>query len=103
MSGLDTYPVLDPQVVGRVADDVMVILLPERGEVKVLNEVGGRIFQMVDGFTPVKEIAVQIAAEFQVSIEQAEADTLSFLQELQACHALTFKVAGELSSNGGQA
>jgi hypothetical protein len=102
MSGLNTYPVLAPQVVGRVVDDVMVILLPESGEVKVLNEIGGRIFQLADGMTSVADIAGQIAVEFLVSVEQAQADTLSFLQELQASQALSFKVAGELSSNGGQ-
>lgn len=101
MSVLNCYPVLASQAVGRVVDDVMVILLPEIGEVKVLNEVGGRIYQLIDGLTSVRDIAAQIAREYHVAAEQAENDTVQFLEELRACHALTFKVAGELNSTQG--
>lgn len=101
MSALNMIPILAPQVVSRLVDEVMIILLPEIGEVKVLNEVGARVFQLVDGFTSVAEIAAKIAAEYQVSAEQAERDTLEFLRELQTSRALTIKVAGELNSMKG--
>ena len=93
-------PVRAAQAVCRQVEDVMVILLPENGEVKVVNAVGARIFELVDGLTDVREIAAAIAGEYQVTAEQAETDTLAFLRELQDCRAVTLKVAGELPQSG---
>ena len=40
---LDSIPVMLPTVVGRVVDEEAVLVLPEQGQVKVLNQVGARI------------------------------------------------------------
>jgi hypothetical protein len=70
------------QVAGRILDDEAVLVLPGKGEVKVLNEMGSRIWSLVDGHRSVKEIAGQIYTEFKVSQFEAEKDVLAFIQQL---------------------
>lgn len=90
MSTLDAIPVPAPGVVGRVVDDEAVLVLPEKGEVKVLNEVGARIWTLTDGARSVKEIAQVICEEYEVEQKLAEADTLEFLEELEDRGAVEF-------------
>lgn len=82
MLTLDTYPVPSPDVVGRIVDDEAVLVLPDRGEVKVLNEIGARIWTLADGTRTVRDIAAAICAEYDVDATRAEADTLAFVGEL---------------------
>jgi hypothetical protein len=61
---------------------LVVLPLPEKQEVKVLNEVGMRVFEMLDGSRSERQIAEQIASEFDVSPEAAASDVRAFLDEL---------------------
>ena len=78
----EKYPVLHPQVAARIIDGEAVIVLPESGQVNVLNEVGSRIWELVDGTRSVGEITEIIVAEYDVAAEQAERDISDFIQEL---------------------
>jgi hypothetical protein len=60
-----------------------VIVLPDKGEVKVLNEVGARIWALADGSRSVRDIAAAVAGSYDVSPAEAEADTVVFLRELR--------------------
>ena len=80
---LEAYPYPAAKARGRLLDREAVIVLPDRGEVKVLNEVGARIWALADGTRSVREIAAAIASSYDVSPAQAEADTVIFLQELR--------------------
>ena len=82
MLTLNIIPLPNPEVVGRIIDNEAVLVLPGKGEVKVLNEVGGRIWSLIDGQRSIKDIAVDICREFKVSQSDAEGDTLIFLQQL---------------------
>jgi hypothetical protein len=66
----------------------MVLLNVDRGELLGLSEVGGRIWELVDGTHTVAQIVAAIAAEFDVAPATAEADVRAFLAELVACGAL---------------
>lgn len=90
MSTLDAVPAAVPGVVGRVVDDEAVLVLPEKGEVKVLNEVGARIWALTDGVRSVREISQLICEEYEVELEIAEADTLDFLRDLEDRSAIKF-------------
>ena len=68
---------------GRLLEDEAVVVLPARGEVKVLNEVGAHIWSLADGSRSVREIAATISATYAVTTAEAEADTLAFLIELE--------------------
>jgi hypothetical protein len=80
---LEAYPHPTVTARGRLLDQEAVIVLPDKGEVKVLNEVGARIWALADGSRSVREIAAEIARQYDVSAVQAEADTLEFLRELR--------------------
>jgi len=49
-----------------------------------LNAVGMLIWSLLDGRTSVEQIAHAVCAEFNVTEEQAERDTVEFLAALQA-------------------
>jgi hypothetical protein len=82
MLSVNMVPVPNPEVVGRIVDNEAVLVLPGKGEVKVLNEVGSLIWSLVDGRRSIKEIAAQINAEYKVSQPEAENDALAFIQQL---------------------
>lgn len=85
---LDSIPVMLPAVVGRIIDDEAVLVLPEQGQVKVLNPVGARIWTMIDGVRSVREIAALIGQEYEVDPRQAEEDTLQFVRDLEQRNVL---------------
>jgi hypothetical protein len=89
MLTLDVYPAPAPGVLGRVVDAEAVLVLPARGEVKVLNEVGARIWELADGTRSVREIVQSIRDEYEVDQESAEADTLEFLNDLHGKEAIS--------------
>lgn len=72
-----------PGVVGQVIEGEAVLVWPERGEVKVLNPVGARIWQLIDGRRTLGDIAAVICAEYAVEPAQAQADVLEFAAELE--------------------
>ena len=78
----DFYVIPAPSAIGRTIDDEAVIVLPEQGQVKVLNEVGARIWDLADGSRTVRDIVAAICAEYEVEPAQAEGDTLDFVAEL---------------------
>ncbi len=66
------------------------ILVPIKGNaadldsIYTLNQVGTRIWQLIDGRASVAQIADAIQHEFDVGREQALQDVLDFLASLQA-------------------
>ncbi len=72
-----------PGVVGQVIEGEAVLVWPERGEVKVLNPVGARIWQLADGRRTMGDIVDIICTEYTVQPAQAQADVLEFAAELE--------------------
>ena len=66
----------------RIIDGEAVIVTPQKGVVTVLNETGSGIWQLLDGENTVEDIINTISSEFNVSREEAEKDTLCFIEEL---------------------
>jgi hypothetical protein len=58
------------------------LIYPEQGQIKVVNEIGARIWTLIDGQNDIQEIAMKITQEYQVDIYDAQADTLEFLSNL---------------------
>ena len=70
-------------VVARVVAGETVLLNLATGTYFGLNEVGGRIWQLLDsGGCTLAEAAVKLEAEFEVSLEAAQADVLSLAGDL---------------------
>ena len=80
---LNSYPVPAKHVRGRHLEHEAVVVLPDKGQVKVLNEVGAQIWALTDGSHSVREIIAAVCHEYDVPPAVAEADTLKFLAELQ--------------------
>lgn len=79
---LESVPAHSPDVVAQVVRGEAILVLAERNKVKVLNELGTRIWEMVDGQQSIRQIAARLCQEYEVDLSQAEQDTLEFLAEL---------------------
>ncbi len=88
MHSVDTIPVAVPGVIASIVETgtqgqvEVVLVLPSQGKLKVINDVGARIWSLVDGKRNVRGIAAQICLEYDVSPDQAEADTMKFIDSL---------------------
>ena len=83
-----------PDVVERtVAEETF--LLPVKGalantvEMFALSEVGQFVWSRVDGSRGVPELAAEVARDFDVAEDQAQADVAEFVAQLQAYGLLT--------------
>jgi hypothetical protein len=76
-----------------VVDEIVLIFI--RPEIKhieniyTLNNVAGRVWQLVDGHKNVAQIRDTIVREFDVLPEDAEADLVAFLSQLELTGAIT--------------
>jgi hypothetical protein len=77
----------------RVADEV--ILLPIRrnmGDLEsifTLNEVGARVWELLDGRRSLREVRDAVVGEFEVTADTAADDLLDFVERLEAVGAVT--------------
>lgn len=83
-NGLTIQSILskNPKVVGQTVDHEAVLILLEKNQVKVLNEVGSRIWELVNGQRTISDISNIICYEFDVTQQQSQDDALVFLEEL---------------------
>ena len=99
-----TYYKKDESMVTRkIADEV--ILVPVKQNVVdmrcmyTLNEVGSRIWELINGGTSVKAIASVLAQEYKVEAGQVEGDILDFLRQLEEIGAVTLMAS--INQKGG--
>jgi hypothetical protein len=88
---LSKYPVPHPQVAARVVDGSAVIVLADSGEVQVLNSVGTRIWELMDGTRSVRDIESAIESEYEVSLGEAARDVQELVQQLLAAQAIVLR------------
>ena len=87
----------DESMVSRKVVDEL-ILVPTRQNVTelqciyTLNELGGRIWELIDGSTTVETLISTITQEYAVDTKQAEFDIQEFLDQLEQIGAITSKV-----------
>lgn len=85
---LSLVPKTHPQVASRVVDEQAVIVLSDAGEVTVLNEVGTRVWDLVDGKRTVGQIVDLIAEEYAIDPAKARRDVEGFLEQLVQANAV---------------
>lgn len=83
----------DQSMVSRKIEDET-ILVPIRNNVGdldniyVLNEVGARIWELIDGKSEIEEIHDTICVEYEITPEEAEKDVREFLENLESVGAI---------------
>jgi anthranilate phosphoribosyltransferase len=82
MDVLTKYPHKSAETASRIIDGEAVVVIPQEGSVKVFNNTGSRIWELMDGKKKTQEIIDTLVAEFEVSQEELQTDTIGFLQEL---------------------
>jgi hypothetical protein len=78
----DKYPDKSPLTAARLMDGEAVVVVPQDNEVKILNEVGSRIWELLDGRRDINRICSIISSEFVVSYDEAVEDIVEFINEL---------------------
>ena len=66
-----------------VGDDGGLVVRPARSEIKVLNAVASRIYELLDGTRTRAQILSTIVAEYEIDEQQAEQDLDDYLAELE--------------------
>lgn len=66
----------------RIVAGEAVIVQPNKGLVTVLNQVGSRIWELLDTAQTPDDLASAIAEDFEVTHDQALNDTLEFLKDM---------------------
>ncbi len=89
MSISDKIPTVSAEVVARVLEKETVLVLPTKGKVKVLNEVGTYIWGQIDGSRSAKEIAATLCEVYNVEFDEAETDVIDFLNQLVEREVIT--------------
>jgi hypothetical protein len=77
-------PYHQPRVVARVLDGETVIVDPEHNVVRLLNSVGSRIWELVDGTRTPSQVALVLADEYAVDTAHARRSVDAFIIELAA-------------------
>src|SRR5213592_4668524 len=89
VTGLDATYARDPDFVSRrIADEVIVLPirknLGDLESIYTLNEVGARIWELLDGRRTLREIRDVIVGEYQVTDQEATVDLETFVEHLPA-------------------
>jgi hypothetical protein len=73
----------------KVGDD-LVMMSAKEGNYIGLNEVGSRIWELIEEPCEIDDLCAQLESEFQVSRETCVAEVQSFLKELESHGAVAF-------------
>lgn len=80
--GPETVFVKSDEVIVRVIDGETVLLDLNSGIYYSLDDVGGRIWELIDGEKPLSSIVAKIADEYDVAPEQALEDAVELMADL---------------------
>lgn len=90
MRSPDSIPQRSPMVVSRFLDGEAVLVHPVQGNVRVLNVVGARVWELADGQRTLGDIVEAIATEFQVDVARVETEVPVFCEDLAQRGVLSF-------------
>lgn len=79
-------------VVSRLVDGEAVLVHPQQAKIRVLNAVGARVWELVDGRRSLGDISQVIVAEFDIELSRAQSDVLAFCADLVQAGVLTTSV-----------
>ena len=93
MQSLETIFQKNSSIVSRrIADEVILVPIRRKlGEIEslyTLNEVGARIWELLDGKRSLKALRDALLEEFEVSEQEAEEDLTALIEQLQQIGAI---------------
>ena len=93
MPSLNSIVQKAPSIVSRkIADEVILVPISQKvGEIDclyALNEVGARIWELIDGQHPLNVVRDALVAEFDVREKEAEEDLLTLIEQLKEIGAI---------------
>lgn len=91
MNNMEKCPIKSPATASRIIDGEAVIVIPDKSEVKVLNLVGSRIWDLCDGNRTICKIVDIIYNEFEGKRSNIERDVLNFVDDLEKRGMLAIK------------
>ena len=81
-----------PVVVSRLVDGEAVLVHPQQAKIRVLNAVGARVWELMDGRRSLGDISQVIVAEFDIELPRAQSDVLAFCADLVQAGVLATSV-----------
>jgi hypothetical protein len=87
----DAVPDRSAGMAWQTIEGEMILLNIPGKELMGLNEVAARIWSLIDGTRSIARIAEAVAAEFDVSAEEAHRDVIDFVAELNELGALSWR------------
>jgi len=84
-------PVPHIQVAARIVEGSAVIVTSDSGNVTVLNAVGTRVWELIDGARSVLEIARVIESEYKVDSLRAQTDVAELIERLIESQVLVYR------------
>jgi len=79
------------KIASRIVDKEAVIVTLENQHTLVLNEIGTRVWEMLDGKKDLRAIAQGICDEFDVAHGTAFEDCRQFITQMKDAHAVVIK------------
>jgi hypothetical protein len=84
-------PVAPDRIICRLTDDGAVLVSPEAGDLRVLNQVGATIWQLLDGSHDIAALEAELVRRYGIPSRQARADLEAFLRELDSRNLLSWQ------------
>ena len=72
-----------PDAASRTYDGEAFIVVPGLGEYNILNPIGTRVWELIDGTRTIADIVTLVCEEYDVPRETAEADVNMFVEDLR--------------------
>ena len=92
---MQTAPLQRTSVVSRQADllqasvgDDVVLLSVQQANYYALDPIAAAVWQRLESPTAIETLCADLAAKYDVTVEQCEADVMAFLTKLDAQHLL---------------
>lgn len=91
MSPFKRIPVAPDGIICRLTDDGAVLVSPEAGDLRVLNQVGATLWQLLDGSHDVAALEAELVRRYGIPSGQARTDLEAFLRELDSRNLLSWQ------------
>ena len=91
MQAQEKIPVKSENTASRIVDGEAVIVVLDKQQTIVLNELGSRIWELVDGQKNIAELTQLITSEFDITSTEALKDINDFMEDLMQREVILMK------------